>query len=338
MSEACELVMIVSLSGTGKSVLAKKILSQSKVKRKYLLNDASPTPSGFEKMSMTSAFKLQQCSLIIEDLSFPDKTTIDLCDKLVSYKIHHSRISPVVFVLQSLVGTQMAHFLQYMKKIVFMTGAAGSIKSLKCVFTFYGLDRETKAEHCKMFLQDTSLHSFFIFFPHQQLFRKGSMSDFSTIDYASLPMDTAVIPQPKSLAEEAEENNDDTSSDEESDTKTAKQKRKIERIKTKSALMLRGFDKKLMSQSLLELILQHMDLDAISSKHLTIRLRHPNTGRKFNLSLIDFCLSCNAPNEENLDPANLDLHLEFLKTLGKKIYIPRSLVSNEVFKIHLRPI
>ena len=131
-------------SGSGKSTLTKALVESycPKGKKVYVLNDSTKNPA-YDKVGWESTELLQDCGLVVEDLISASNAQVDKIKHLLSFAMHHKRVSPIVCVCHAIQKNNIFPMLQMFNK-VYVSAVKPSESSLTILMRYYGIDKQIR--------------------------------------------------------------------------------------------------------------------------------------------------------------------------------------------------
>jgi hypothetical protein len=133
-----QIILLVGLSGSGKTTIAKKIVEDSRVPFCIVNGDQSDFPASdrTRHLSWDECGGLSQCGVIFEDVVNAKKEEFVTLKNLACVSAHHSSVTPIIIICHAVLGNNLYGILANLTH-VFVTLAKGNIKSLLSVLEYY---------------------------------------------------------------------------------------------------------------------------------------------------------------------------------------------------------
>ena len=113
-----------------------------KGKKVFGLNDRTRN-APYEKVGWETTDKLQDCGLVVEDLIGASNSEIHKLKNLLSYSMHHLRVSPIVCICHSIQRNNIHPILQ-MFDMVYVSAVNTSSKSMDALLRFYQIEEKER--------------------------------------------------------------------------------------------------------------------------------------------------------------------------------------------------
>jgi hypothetical protein len=139
-------ILIIGVSGSGKSYLVKSLIEQFTPKKRPIvtLNDRTKK-CPYKKIEWHQLKDFPACAVVIEDVISIKPKHFELVQDLVSVRCHHEKNNPVILVSHSLIKNNIKGLLNYFN-YVYISAVNNSIDSFRSLLAFYGFKDDLK-EH-----------------------------------------------------------------------------------------------------------------------------------------------------------------------------------------------
>jgi energy-coupling factor transporter ATP-binding protein EcfA2 len=137
-------VLVIGRSGTGKTSLVKWLLKDVR-KPIFVVNDKTSNKS-FTKIEWSQLPALRSCALVCEDIISATKPQVTAMQNLLSFGVHHSKVSPVVIIIHQIYKQNIFALVPFFNKI-YLTANTGSVTSLRVILRLFQYEQK-EIERC----------------------------------------------------------------------------------------------------------------------------------------------------------------------------------------------
>jgi energy-coupling factor transporter ATP-binding protein EcfA2 len=169
-------ILLIGRSGSGKSTLVKWLLKDVR-KPIYVVNDKTSNKS-FPKIEWSQLPSLRSCALVCEDIISATKPQVAAMQNLLSFGVHHSKVSPILVVIHQIYKQNIFALVPFFNKI-YLTANTGSVTSLKVVLRLFQYEQKEIDRCVKLIKQDEKKFMHLVINQNGEPPQLGRVEDFT---------------------------------------------------------------------------------------------------------------------------------------------------------------